>query len=59
MTWRNLPEGTYDIVFEAKDYIKSVKRVRVTHEDGDELEVLVELGKEIPQKGKKAGRNRR
>jgi hypothetical protein len=46
VTWKNLPEGEYAIVFEAKGYIRSSKRVRVSHEDGDELEILVELEKE-------------
>jgi len=52
VTWKNLPEGTYDIGFEAKGYTKSVKRVRVSHDDGDELEIWVELGAPV-QKGKK------
>ena len=52
VTWKNLPEGTYDICFEAKGYTKSVKRVRVSHDDGDELEIWAELGEPV-QKSKK------
>ena len=50
VTWRSLPEGIYEVHCEANGYIKSVKQVRVSHEDGDELEILVELEQERPTK---------
>ncbi|MBN9120124.1 MAG: hypothetical protein J0I06_13325 [Planctomycetes bacterium] len=60
VTWNHLPEGTYDIHFEAKGFAGSVKRARVTPEDGDQLEIIVELDKEgSPKKGKNAERGRR
>lgn len=43
VTWKNLPSGVYEVCFEAKGYGRGVKRVRVSPEDEDELEVHIEL----------------
>lgn len=45
VTWKKLPEGTYDVYFEARGFPTSSKRVCVSADDEDDLTIWVELTK--------------